>query len=73
LADNDNDSVSWRKQFIQTLLERDLPQWGVRISAIALRRFWTMLAHYHGQTWNANLRKRQLRHPSMPEQCQADY
>jgi predicted AAA+ superfamily ATPase len=53
LAGNDNDSVSWRKQFIQTLLERDLPQWGVRIPAIALRRFWTMLAHYHGQTWNA--------------------
>lgn len=53
LAGSDNDSVSWRKQFIQTLLERDLPQWGVRSSAIALRRFWTMLAHYHGQTWNA--------------------
>ena len=40
-------------QFIQTLLERDLPQWGVRVPAVALARFWTMVAHYHGQTWNA--------------------
>lgn len=46
-------SYAWRKQFVQTLLERDLPQWGVRVPAIALLRFWTMLAHYHGQTWNA--------------------
>jgi predicted AAA+ superfamily ATPase len=35
------------------LLERDLPQWGVRVPATALRRFWTILAHYHGQTWSA--------------------
>jgi len=35
------------------LLERDLSQWGVRVPAIALQRFWTMVAHYHGQTWNA--------------------
>jgi predicted AAA+ superfamily ATPase len=53
LADGESDSLSWRKEFIQTLLERDLPQWGVRVPAAALRRFWTMLAHYHGQTWNA--------------------
>ncbi len=53
LADNEEDSVSWRKHFIQTLLERDFPQWGVRVPAVALRRFWSMLAHYHGQTWNA--------------------
>lgn len=52
-ADTDADSVAWRKNFIQTLLERDFPQWGVRVPAIALQRFWTMLAHYHGQTWNA--------------------
>ena len=43
----------WRKQLILTLLERDLPRWGVRVPAVALHRFWTMLAHYHGQTWNA--------------------
>ena len=53
LAASEANSVSWRSQFIQALLERDLPQWGVRVPAIALRRFWTMLAHYHGQTWNA--------------------
>ncbi len=53
LARSEADSVEWRKQFIRTLLERDLPQWGVRVPAAALLRFWTMLAHYHGQTWNA--------------------
>jgi hypothetical protein len=53
LARTEEASVVWRKQFIQTLLERDLPQWGVRVAAVALQRFWTMLAHYHGQTWNA--------------------
>jgi uncharacterized protein len=53
LADTPADSAVWRKQFMQTLLERDFPQWGVRVPAAALRRFWTMLAHYHGRTWNA--------------------
>lgn len=47
------DSVSWRKQFLQTFVERDLPQLGIRIPATALRRFWNMLAHYHAQIWNA--------------------
>jgi uncharacterized protein len=53
LAANDVDSQIWRKNFIQTFLERDLPQWGIQISAATLMRFWTMMAHYHGQTWNA--------------------
>jgi len=53
LAGSDADSLAWRKHFIQTLLERDFPQWGVRVPAAALWRFWTMLAHYHGQIWNA--------------------
>lgn len=53
LANNDEDSLAWRRNFVQTLLERDFPQWGVRVPAQALLRFWTMLAHYHGQTWNA--------------------
>jgi len=53
LAASDADSAAWRRSFIRTLLERDLPQWGVRVPAVALQRFWTMLAHYHGQTWNA--------------------
>lgn len=53
LANSDADSLAWRKNFVQMLLERDLPQWGGRIAPSALLRFWTMLAHYHGQTWNA--------------------
>ncbi len=53
LATNEADSLAWRKEFIQTLLERDFPQWGVRTAATALWRFWSMLAHYHGQIWNA--------------------
>jgi hypothetical protein len=53
LARTEQDSLAWRKQLIRTLLDRDLPQWGVRVPAAALQRFWTMVAHYHGQTWNA--------------------
>ena len=53
LAASEEDSVAWRREFIQTLLERDLPQWGITVPAVAMGRFWTMLAHYHGQTWNA--------------------
>jgi uncharacterized protein len=53
LASSERDSLAWRKAFTQTLLERDLPQWGVRVPAVALRRFWSMVAHYHAQTWNA--------------------
>jgi predicted AAA+ superfamily ATPase len=49
----ESDSVSWRRQFLQTFLERDLPQLGVQIPALALRRFWNMVAHYHGQIWNS--------------------
>ncbi len=46
-------SVAWRSQFVRSFLERDLPQLGITIPAQALRRFWTMLAHYHAQIWNA--------------------
>lgn len=53
LARSQADSVAWRRQFIQTFLERDLPQLGITIPTPALMRFWTMLAHYHGQRWNA--------------------
>jgi predicted AAA+ superfamily ATPase len=53
LAESDVNSITWRKNFIQTLLERDFPQWGVRVTATALQRFWTMVAHYHGQIWNS--------------------
>jgi len=54
LAASDEDSVAWREGFIKTFLERDIPSLGIAIPAAALRRFWTMLAHYHGQTWNAS-------------------
>ncbi len=53
LANSDTDSLVWRKQFVQTFLERDIPQFGFTIPAVTLLRFWTMLAHYHGQVWNA--------------------
>lgn len=53
LARSQADSVVWRRQFVSTFLERDLPQLGITVPAEALRRFWTMLAHYHGQLWNA--------------------
>lgn len=46
-------SLVWRRQFLQSFLERDLPQLGVTIPAVTLRRFWSMMAHYHGQIWNA--------------------
>jgi predicted AAA+ superfamily ATPase len=52
-AKTEANSFAWRCQFQQTFLERDLPQLGVTIPAVALRRFWNMLAHYHGQIWNA--------------------
>ncbi|RLD01047.1 MAG: hypothetical protein DRI65_15930, partial [Chloroflexota bacterium] len=54
LAASVSDSQAWREGFIQTFLERDIPQLGINIPAAAMRRFWTMLAHYHGQTWNAS-------------------
>ena len=47
-------SREWREAFIRTYLERDLPQLGIHLPALTLRRFWTMLAHYHGQTWNGS-------------------
>ena len=54
LARTGRDSLDWRLDFASTFLERDLPQLGVSIPATTLRRFWTMLAHYHGQVWNAS-------------------
>lgn len=53
LARTNADSFAWRQQFIQTFLERDLPQLGINIPAPALLRFWTMVAHSHGSIWNA--------------------
>jgi len=53
LAASQEDSLAWREGFISTFLERDIPQLGITIPAAAMRRFWMMLAHCHGQTWNA--------------------
>lgn len=52
LADTAEESERWRRDFIRTFLERDLAQLGLRLSASTLRRFWTMVAHCHGQVWN---------------------
>lgn len=52
-AASDEASRIWRREFIRTTVERDLPQLGMNVAAPALYRFWSMLAHYHGQTWNA--------------------
>jgi predicted AAA+ superfamily ATPase len=53
LAEDDVASTDWRDNFIRTFLERDVPQLGINVPAETLRRFWTMVAHYHGQIWNA--------------------
>jgi len=52
LAADDQSSHAWRTGFVRTFLERDIPQLGITIPAETLLRFWTMLAHYHGQRWN---------------------
>ncbi len=54
LAESEEDSLAWREGFISTFLEHDIPLLGINIPSTAMRRFWTMLAHYHGQTWNAS-------------------
>jgi len=53
LAADESSSMDWRAGFVRTFLERDIPQLGIMIPAETLRRFWTMVAHYHGQVWNA--------------------
>ncbi|MEK6813819.1 MAG: ATP-binding protein [Nitrospirota bacterium] len=53
LARSNAESLSWRRQFIHAFLERDLPQLGIGVPAPALLRFWTMVAHSHGNVWNA--------------------
>ncbi|MDP2752357.1 MAG: ATP-binding protein [Rhodocyclaceae bacterium] len=52
LANNDTGSTQWRKDYVATFLERDLPSLGITIPPQSLRRFWMMLAHYHGQIVN---------------------
>lgn len=54
LARTNADSQTWREGFIRTFLERDIPNLGIKIPPAAMRRFWTMLAHYHGQVWSGS-------------------
>lgn len=54
LAKSDTASFAWRESFITTHLERDIPSFGIRIPGTTLHRFWRMLAHLHGQLWNAS-------------------
>lgn len=54
LAATDAASRAWREAFVQTYLERDLPTLGIRVPGTQLRRFWQMLAHWHGELWNGN-------------------
>ena len=60
LASSDGASTRWREAFIATFLERDIPQLGFRMPAETLRRFWTMLSHFHGQVWNGSELARSL-------------
>jgi len=52
LAESDKNSYLWRKSFIQTFMELDLPQFGLKLPPQTFFRFWSILAHYHGQVWN---------------------
>jgi hypothetical protein len=52
LSATDGDSFEWRRGFVRTFLERDIPALGLQIPAATVYRFWQMLAHYHGQIWN---------------------
>lgn len=54
LAENDNSAMRWMEGFRQTFLERDIPGFGQRVPWVTLERFWMMMAHYHGQIWNAS-------------------
>jgi uncharacterized protein len=54
LAPGNQESLLWRRNYISTFLERDIPQLGISIPAASLRRFWTMISHYHGQLLNAS-------------------
>lgn len=60
LADSEAVSRQWQEEFVRTLLERDMPQLGITISSAALRRFWTMLTHYHAQIWKGSELARSL-------------
>lgn len=53
-ARTSGESAAWRREFVRTFLERDVPQLGIGVPSATLERFWSMIAHYHGQVWNAS-------------------
>ena len=53
LAEDDQASLLWRRNFVRTVIERDMPQLGMNAASPAIQRFWAMLGHLHGQVWNA--------------------
>ena len=70
LGASDDISVAWRKGYIKTFLERDIPALGIKIPAEQLRRFWMMLAHYHGNMFNASELGRSL---GVPHKTMKEY
>lgn len=50
----DEGSLAWRRDYVRTFVERDLPSFGVRVEPDSLRRLWSMVAHWHGQVWNGS-------------------
>lgn len=60
LAGSEEVSRRWREDFVQTFLERDIRKFGIEVPPAVLRRLWNMLAHYHGQLWNASELSRSL-------------
>jgi uncharacterized protein len=54
LSRSDATSMEWRREFVRTFVERDLPALGINVAADTMRRFWSMLAHHHAQLWNSS-------------------
>ncbi len=54
LATTEKNSATWRENFIRTFVEKDIPALGFNLPPQTIHRFWTMIAHYHGQTWNGS-------------------
>ncbi len=52
-ARSEKESLHWRSELVRAYVERDLPSLGTRVSSTAMWRFWMMIAHFHGQIWNA--------------------
>ena len=53
MAKSDDTSRAWRRDFMRLVIERDMPALGINVAGTTMQRFWAMLAHFHGQVWNA--------------------